>query len=194
MPSPFVILGISSSASRDEIRKAYHRLALAHHPDRKSTKSDDMMMKINTAYEEALRLHDAAKNKPKPKTSNLGHTREVEAAEKIKRYRNLVRSKEQQLKDAKQKREDVYKQIKRLTGEVGKLQELYSVCADIVEQCRDDLDLLDAKLQKAKEDCDDVPPPRSTRNPEERDYRPQRNDRNYDDPDHHPGRDPYGRF
>ena len=44
------ILGVSKDASQDEIRHAYHKLALKHHPD-KNGGDDTMFKKINTANE-----------------------------------------------------------------------------------------------------------------------------------------------
>jgi hypothetical protein len=68
---PFKILGIASTSSRDEIKKAYRDLTFVHHPDRirglgLSGEYLDIatrhMMRINEAYEQALkgRASDAA--------------------------------------------------------------------------------------------------------------------------------------
>ncbi len=46
------ILGVSKNASKDEIRKAYRKLALEWHPDRnKSSNANDKFKEINEAYE-----------------------------------------------------------------------------------------------------------------------------------------------
>ena len=54
----YKILGVSQNASISEIKKAYYRLAKLHHPDTKSTKSEqhieeatEMFQKISNAYE-----------------------------------------------------------------------------------------------------------------------------------------------
>ena len=54
----YTILGVSKNASQDEIRKAYHKLAKEHHPDKFVNSSDSekkyhesKMKEINDAYE-----------------------------------------------------------------------------------------------------------------------------------------------
>jgi DnaJ like chaperone protein len=55
---PYRVLGIDSSATDDEVRKAYRRMAMKYHPDRVSGMSEEMqrnaaeqMKEINEAYE-----------------------------------------------------------------------------------------------------------------------------------------------
>ena len=54
----YTILGVSKNASQDEIRRAYHKLAKEHHPDKFVNSSDsekkyheNKMKEINDAYE-----------------------------------------------------------------------------------------------------------------------------------------------
>ena len=52
--SLYETLGISSSASETEIKKAYRKLALLYHPDHTLTKKEEhqiIFVKINNAYE-----------------------------------------------------------------------------------------------------------------------------------------------
>jgi curved DNA-binding protein CbpA len=56
LPDYYAILGLSPGASQAEIRAAYRKLALAHHPDvspagRERGAADDAMSRINEAYE-----------------------------------------------------------------------------------------------------------------------------------------------
>ena len=49
----YEILGINADASLDEVKKAYRRKSLVHHPDRNNNSADstNMFQKINEAYE-----------------------------------------------------------------------------------------------------------------------------------------------
>ncbi len=53
------ILGVSRTASKEEIKKAYHKLSLIHHPDRPNG-NHDMFLKIKSAYD-ALVLFEPEK-------------------------------------------------------------------------------------------------------------------------------------
>ena len=44
------ILGVSNNASHDEIKKAYRRLSLIHHPDKNVNHEDDKFKELNEAY------------------------------------------------------------------------------------------------------------------------------------------------
>lgn len=55
----YKVLGVSPSATDDEVRKAYRKLALQHHPDRVATLGDD----IRRAAEKKLQEINAAKER-----------------------------------------------------------------------------------------------------------------------------------
>ena len=51
--SPFAILGVSEKATFDEIKSAYRKLAMIHHPDKNPDNIDaatEMMKKLTAAY------------------------------------------------------------------------------------------------------------------------------------------------
>ncbi|KPA74606.1 putative mitochondrial chaperone protein DNAj [Leptomonas pyrrhocoris] len=48
---PYKILGVKADASKDEIKKAYHRLALRFHPDSGAEGSAERFAAVNEAYE-----------------------------------------------------------------------------------------------------------------------------------------------
>lgn len=47
----YKILGIERTADNNEIKKAYHILAMKYHPDKNSDSSDEIFKKITEAYE-----------------------------------------------------------------------------------------------------------------------------------------------
>ncbi len=49
MASPYTILGISKDATNDEIKKAYRKLMLIHHPDKGG--DPDTCRKVMAAYQ-----------------------------------------------------------------------------------------------------------------------------------------------
>ncbi len=55
---PFSVLGVSQSASEDEIKTAYRKLAKKYHPDvnQGSASSEAKMKEINEAYAEAMKI------------------------------------------------------------------------------------------------------------------------------------------
>jgi DnaJ family protein A protein 2 len=53
MDDPFEILGVPRGSSEDEIKKAYRKLAMKHHPDKGG--DPEMFKKISQAHEDALK-------------------------------------------------------------------------------------------------------------------------------------------
>ena len=55
MNDPFAVLGVSSSATEDEIKSAYRRLAKKYHPDLNpgDKAAEQKMKEINEAYTQA---------------------------------------------------------------------------------------------------------------------------------------------
>ncbi|MBQ9099270.1 MAG: J domain-containing protein [Clostridia bacterium] len=63
--NPYKVLGVSSDADDEEIKRAYHELARKYHPDRYAGNEDladlakEKMQEINAAYEEIQRMRAA---------------------------------------------------------------------------------------------------------------------------------------
>lgn len=65
---PYKVLGINSSASDDDVRKAYRKMAMKYHPDRVAGMGEEMqrnaaeqMKEINQAYDEIKRRRPSMK-------------------------------------------------------------------------------------------------------------------------------------
>ena len=54
----YQILGVSKNASKDEIKKAYRKLALQYHPDKHSNKGDEESKKIEDKFKEASAAYE----------------------------------------------------------------------------------------------------------------------------------------
>ena len=48
---PYEVLDVAKDASQGEIRRAYKKLALEHHPDKNNQETSDLFTEINSAYE-----------------------------------------------------------------------------------------------------------------------------------------------
>lgn len=82
MKDHYATLGVDKAATLPEIRSAYHKLALKHHPDRNkgSKESEDKFREISSAYtllsDERQRRqydHERARPAPRPAPGGGGH-------------------------------------------------------------------------------------------------------------------------
>ena len=70
----YEILGVSESASSEEIKKAYRKLALKWHPDKWSTKSSEEKEEANKKIQEINKAYEILGNEEKKRRYDLGET------------------------------------------------------------------------------------------------------------------------
>ncbi len=91
MKDPFEVLGVSPSASEDEIKKAYRELAKKYHPDNYLNNpladlANEKMKEINEAYDEIL------KRRYEGSSSSSGDFSDSAQGADLARIRNLILS------------------------------------------------------------------------------------------------------
>lgn len=70
----YAILGVAKTATQDEIKKAYKKLALKYHPDRNSTKSDAEKDEATKKFKDIAEAHGVLSDKDKRKKYDLGQS------------------------------------------------------------------------------------------------------------------------
>lgn len=88
MNDPYGVLGLDSSASDEEVKRAYRELAKRYHPDNYSgTESaefaSEMMKKINDAYDEIMRRRKKVGGEDKTTQGDFGYVRSLISDGKI---------------------------------------------------------------------------------------------------------------
>lgn len=67
-------MGVSKTATDDEIKKAYKKLALKYHPDRNSTKTDAEKDEATKKFKDIAEAHGVLSDKDKRKKYDLGQS------------------------------------------------------------------------------------------------------------------------
>jgi DnaJ-class molecular chaperone len=68
----YAILGVSKSASEDEIKKAYKKLALKYHPDRNRNKTEAEQEEAKRKFKDVAEAHGVLTDKEKKKMYDSG--------------------------------------------------------------------------------------------------------------------------
>jgi len=86
MSDPYIVLGLQRGASAEDIKRAYRKLSLQHHPDRNggSAESTAMFQKITEAYEKLTNPQPMPQQMP----PGFGVPREVTPEELMRMFAN----------------------------------------------------------------------------------------------------------
>lgn len=68
----YKILGVSKTASEDEIKKAYKKMAMKYHPDRNRNKSDAEQDEASRKFKDIAEAHGVLTDKDKRKRYDCG--------------------------------------------------------------------------------------------------------------------------
>jgi hypothetical protein len=76
MSNPYKVLELPASATLEDVKKAYRRLALRYHPDKNPDavgKAHKEMVKVNAAYEQLTGQLSGSQPRVQPRPGHLGH-------------------------------------------------------------------------------------------------------------------------
>ncbi|KAL2332152.1 hypothetical protein Fmac_019733 [Flemingia macrophylla] len=136
--SPYQVLGVSPSATVDEIKKAYRKLALKYHPDvNKEDKAQEKFMRIKHAYNTLLN----SSSRKKYDSGNRGYdfsqgsqSRNAQAEEEFYGLGNFLRDVQITIEDFFKDLQEEFRNWEANVASQGKPKSLWEELAEIGEE------------------------------------------------------------
>ncbi|KAG5115442.1 hypothetical protein AAZX31_15G034800 [Glycine max] len=136
--SPYDVLGVSPSASVDEIKKAYRKLALKYHPDvNKEDKAQEKFMRIKHAYNTLLNSSSRKKYDSGSRGydfSQGSRSRNVQTEEEFYGLGNFLRDVQITIEDFFKDLQEEFKNWEANAASQGKPKSLWEELAEIGEE------------------------------------------------------------
>ncbi|KAK7325026.1 hypothetical protein VNO77_29048 [Canavalia gladiata] len=136
--SPYQVLGVSPSASVDEIKKAYRKLALKYHPDvNKEDKAQEKFMRIKHAYNTLLNSNSRKKFDSGNRGSDYSQrsqSRNAQAEEEFYGLGNFLRDVQITIEDFFRDLQEEFRNWEANAASQGKPKSLWEELAEIGEE------------------------------------------------------------
>ncbi|XAR60639.1 hypothetical protein NMG60_11034093 [Bertholletia excelsa] len=162
--SPYEVLGVSPTATPNEIKKAYRRLALKYHPDvNKEADAQEKFLRIKHAYNtllksESRRRYASGDRASDYSTTGRNQTRNTQDEEEFYGLGNFLRDVQITIEDFFRDLQEEFKNWEASAASQGKPKSLWEELADIgeefVEFLEKELNITDAEVETEKDnDC-----------------------------------------
>ncbi|KAL2557508.1 Chaperone DnaJ-domain superfamily protein [Forsythia ovata] len=158
--SPYEVLGVSASASADEIKRAYRKLALKYHPDvNKEVGAQEKFMRIKHAYNTLLNSRSREKygsgNQASDSfysTAGRNQNRTSEAEEEFYGFGYFLRDVQITIEDFFRDLQEEFRNWEASAGSQGKPKSLWEELAEIgeefVEFLEKEMNITDAEVSE----------------------------------------------
>ncbi|KAK7402204.1 hypothetical protein VNO78_14272 [Psophocarpus tetragonolobus] len=158
--SPYQVLGVSPSASVNQIKKAYRKLALKYHPDvNKEDKAQEKFMRIKHAYHTLLNSSSRKRydsGTPGFDFSQGTQSRNAQAQEEFYGLGNFLRDVQITIEDFFKDLQEEFRNWEANAASQGKPKSLWEELADIGEEF---VEFLEKELNITDQNDNDKTPP-----------------------------------